>query len=103
MQDLAHQYDVAILGSGLSGSMLACILAKQGASVVLIDEGTHPRFAIGESTIPHTSLLTLLLAQKYGVPELENIAYPERIAEKVCSTCGIKRAFGFAYHRAGKI
>lgn len=102
MQDLAHQYDVAILGSGLSGSMLACILAKQGASVVLIEEGTHPRFAIGESTIPHTSLLTLLLAQKYGVPELENIAYPERIAEKVCSTCGIKRAFGFVFHRSGE-
>jgi FADH2 O2-dependent halogenase len=44
----------------------------------------------------------LLLAQKYGVPELENIAYPDRIAEKVCSSCGIKRAFGFAYHRPGQ-
>jgi len=102
LQDLAHQYDVAILGSGLSGSMLACILAKRGVSVILIDEGTHPRFAVGESTIPHTSLLTLVLAQKYDVPELEDIARPERIAERVCSTCGIKRAFGFAYHRPGK-
>ena len=103
LQSSLHRFDVAILGSGLSGSMLASILAKKGVSVVLIDAGTHPRFAIGESTIPHTSLLTLLLAQKYGVPELENIAYPDRIAEHVCTTCGIKRAFGFAYHRPGKI
>jgi FADH2 O2-dependent halogenase len=102
LQSSLHRFDVAILGSGLSGSMLASILAKKGVSVVLIDAGTHPRFAIGESTIPHTSLLTLLLAQKYGVPELENIAYPDRIAEHVCTTCGIKRAFGFAYHRRGE-
>jgi len=101
--DPAHSFDVAILGSGLSGSMLACILAKKGVRVVLIDEGTHPRFAIGESTIPQTSLLTLLLAEKYGVPELENIAFPERIVQKVCSSCGVKRAFGFAYHRPGLI
>jgi tetracycline 7-halogenase / FADH2 O2-dependent halogenase len=103
MQDFAHRFDVAIIGSGLSGSMLACILSKKSVSVVLIDEGTHPRFAVGESTIPQTSLLTLVLAQKYGVPELENIAYPERIADRVCSTCGIKRAFGFAYHRPGEL
>jgi FADH2 O2-dependent halogenase len=103
MHDFAHQFDVAIIGSGLSGSMLACILSKKGVSVVLIDESTHPRFAVGESTIPHTSLLTLVLAQKYGIPELENLAHPDRIADHVCSTCGIKRAFGFAYHRPGQI
>jgi len=102
LQGSEHRFDVAILGSGLSGSMLACVLARKGVSVVLIDAGTHPRFAVGESTIPHTSLLTLLLAQKYSVPELENIAYPDRIADRVCTTCGIKRAFGFAYHRPGQ-
>lgn len=103
LQDTEHQFDVAILGTGLSGSMLACVLAMKVVSVVLIDAGTHPRFAVGESTIPHTSLLTLVMAQKYGVPELENIAYPDRIAERVCTTCGIKRAFGFAYHRPGQV
>jgi|CZKH01.1.fsa_nt_gi FADH2 O2-dependent halogenase len=102
LQGSSHRFDVAILGSGLSGSMLACVLANKGVRVVLIDAGTHPRFAVGESTIPHTSLLTLVLSQKYGVPELENIAYPDRIAEHVCTSCGIKRAFGFAYHRTGK-
>ena len=32
-----HNFDVAILGSGLSGSMIAAILGKKGVSVLLID------------------------------------------------------------------
>ena len=61
-------FDVAILGNGLSGSLLATILGKLGVSVVLIDGEQHPRFAVGESTIPHTSLLISLLAEKYDLP-----------------------------------
>lgn len=34
--------DVAILGSGLAGSIMGAILARQGANVVLIDAGQHP-------------------------------------------------------------
>ena len=44
-----EQYDVAILGAGFEGSMLGTILACNGAKVVIIDAGTHPRFALGES------------------------------------------------------
>lgn len=94
-------FDVAILGSGMAGSIMAAILAKQGIRVLLIDSDVHPRFAVGESTIPHTSLLMSLLAEKYGLPELENTIFPERLAKHVCTTCGVKRTFGFAYHRAG--
>ncbi len=81
---------------------MAAILAKQGVSVVMIDAETHPHFAIGESTIPHTSLLLSLLAERYGVPELEDLTYPDRVAKHITTTCGIKRAFGFAYHRPGE-
>lgn len=95
-------FDVAILGSGMAGTILATLLAKQNVSVILIDASSHPRFAVGESTIPHTSLLLSLLAQQYGVPEIDNLAYPDRIAQHVCTTCGIKRSFGFAYHRPGQ-
>lgn len=95
-------YDVAILGSGMSGPIIASILAKHGARVVMIDKQPHPRFAVGESTIPHTSLLLSILAERYGVPELENIAHPERVAEHVAPSSGIKRSFGFAYHREGQ-
>jgi FADH2 O2-dependent halogenase len=102
LQENVHNFDVAILGNGLSGSMLAAVLARHGVSVVLIDAEMHPRFAVGESTIPHTSLLISLIADKYDVPELDYLVYSDRLADHVCTTCGIKRSFGFVYHREGK-
>ena len=102
IQESKHDFDVAILGNGLSGSLLATILGKQGVSVVLIDADQHPRFAVGESTIPHTSLLVSLLAEKYGLPELEHLIDADGLAEHVCTTCGIKRHFGYVYHRPGQ-
>jgi len=45
IQETKHDFEVAILGNGLSGSMLGTILGKKGASVVIIDEDQHPRFA----------------------------------------------------------
>jgi tetracycline 7-halogenase / FADH2 O2-dependent halogenase len=95
-------FDVAILGGGLSGSMLGAILAKQGVNVVIIEEDVHPRFAVGESTTPHTSLLISLLAERFGMPEIEHIAYPERLPKHVCTTAGLKRFFGFVYQREGQ-
>jgi tetracycline 7-halogenase / FADH2 O2-dependent halogenase len=102
LQESKHDFDVAILGNGLSGSLLATILGKQGVSVVLIDGEQHPRFAVGESTIPHTSLLISLLAEKYDLPELDDLVDAEGLAKRVCATCGIKRHFGYVYHRPGQ-
>jgi FADH2 O2-dependent halogenase len=102
IQESKHDFDVAILGNGLSGSLLATILGKQGVSVVLIDADQHPRFAVGESTIPHTSLVVSLLAEKYGLPELEHLVDTDGLAKHVCTTCGIKRHFGYVYHRPGQ-
>jgi len=98
----ARRFDVAIIGGGLSGSMLGAILAKQGVSVVIIEEDVHPRFEVGESTTPHTSLLISLLAERLGLPEIEHIAYPERLPEHLPPTSGLKRFFGFVYHREGQ-
>ena len=95
-------YDVAILGSGLAGATLAACLANNGASVVVIDAGTHPRFAIGESTIPYTSMLMRLVAERYGVPEIKRLATFENVQSGITSNCGIKRNFGFLYHREGQ-
>src|SRR2546430_2734249 len=102
LQENVHNFDVAILGNGLSGSMLAAVLARHGVSVVLIDAEVHPRFAVGESTIPHTSLLISLIADKYDVPELDYLVNTDRLADHVCTTCGIKRSFGYVFHREGK-
>lgn len=98
----SRTYDVAILGSGMAGTILGSILARHGVEVLILESKSHPRFAIGESTIPHTSLLISILAARHDVPEIDHIAYPDRILKHVCTTCGIKRSFGFAYHREGE-
>ncbi|MEM9510659.1 MAG: NAD(P)/FAD-dependent oxidoreductase, partial [Cyanobacteria bacterium P01_E01_bin.35] len=98
-----EQFDVIILGSGIGGSTLATVLAKQQAKVLMIDKGTHPRFAIGEAITSHTEHLLSLLSHYYSVPELENLSSFKTIQENIStSACGYKRSFGFLYHRDGK-
>ncbi|MGC4042192.1 MAG: tryptophan 7-halogenase [Armatimonas sp.] len=63
-------YDLAIVGSGMGGSLLALAARKLGLSVVLIERGKHPRFAIGESTSPLMNLLLEELAHNYDLPQL---------------------------------
>jgi FADH2 O2-dependent halogenase len=90
--------DVAILGSGLAGA----ILARNGAETVVLDKNAHPRFAIGESTIPQTSLMLKVLADRYDVPEFHNISSWSRIDSSVTKACGVKLAAGFVYHRKNR-
>ncbi|MBE7636513.1 FAD-dependent oxidoreductase [Sneathiella sp. P13V-1] len=46
-------YDVAIIGAGPAGALAAKKLRDQGASVVILERETFPRFSIGESLLPH--------------------------------------------------
>ncbi|CCK24882.1 FAD dependent oxidoreductase [Streptomyces davaonensis JCM 4913] len=94
--------DVVILGSGLAGTALAAVLARGGASVLLIDADSHPRFALGESTTPYTSMLMRLMSERYDVPELKHLTTFESVQGKVATTSGIKKNFGFLYHREGE-
>ncbi|MFF0861358.1 NAD(P)/FAD-dependent oxidoreductase [Nonomuraea sp. NPDC003560] len=96
------QYDVAILGSGMAGSMLAAVLARNGVEVLLVDQGTHPRFAVGESTIPYTSAMTRIIADRYRVPEIGALASFKGIQRHISRNSGIKQNFGFVYHREGR-
>lgn len=91
--------DVVIIGSGFAGSILASILARNGASVVVLDAGSHPRFAVGESTTRIASLRMKIIAERYGVPELKSLASFEGLHSEVSASCGIKDSFGFIYHR----
>ncbi|MBT5120924.1 MAG: NAD(P)-binding protein, partial [Planctomycetes bacterium] len=70
MPEQNKKFDVAIIGSGMGGSTLAAILARQGLNVVVFEAGQHPKFAIGESTILETSEMMRALAEFYDVPEL---------------------------------
>lgn len=95
-------YDVAVLGSGMAGGMLGAVLARNGVKVLLIDAGTRPRFAVGESTIPYTSCLTRIIAERYQVPEIAPLASFTTIHKKVTPMCGRKLNFGFVYHQQGR-
>jgi FADH2 O2-dependent halogenase len=90
--------EVAIVGSGFAGSLLARVLTVLGYDVVLLERGTHPRFAIGESSTPLANLSLERIGIRYGMADCYNLAthgrwrahYPEL-------SRGLKR--GFSYYR----
>lgn len=96
-----HQTDVIVLGSGLAGSIAALCLSRHGLRTTVLDQGVHPRFALGESTTTPSSLWLRVLAERFGVPELLNLASAEALTRNVATTSGVKSNFGFLYHRPG--
>ena len=42
--------DIVVIGAGFSGSLISMLLQRIGLRPILIDRGSHPRFAIGESS-----------------------------------------------------
>jgi len=94
-----EKYDVVIVGTGIGGTVLGAILARHGLKVVLIDAEMHPRFAVGESTIATTTLTLELMALRFDVPELAHITSIAEVSANVMPSCGVKRNFGFVYHR----
>lgn len=93
------RWDVLVLGSGFSGSILSAALARMGKRVLLVERGRHPRFAVGESTSPLTNLLIEEIADEYRLPWLRPLstwgtwrhAYPNL-------DVGLKRGFTFFTH-----
>jgi FADH2 O2-dependent halogenase len=92
-------FDLAVIGSGFGGSLLAMIARRLGRSVALIERGRHPRFVIGESSTPLADLLWAELTRRYDLPRLLPLtkwgswqrAYPQL-------GCGLKRGFSFFHH-----
>jgi FADH2 O2-dependent halogenase len=91
--------DLAIIGSGFGGALLAMVVRRLGRRVLLLERGRHPRFAIGESASPLAGVVLESLAERYDLPRLAPLAsygawrrtYPE-------VTCGLKRGFTFFRH-----
>jgi tetracycline 7-halogenase / FADH2 O2-dependent halogenase len=92
-------YDLAIIGSGFAGSLLAMIAHQLGRSVVLLERGSHPRMVIGESSTPLSNLLLQELATCYDLPALLPLTkwgtWQQRYPEV---SCGLKRGFSFFHH-----
>jgi tetracycline 7-halogenase / FADH2 O2-dependent halogenase len=97
-----QQCDVVILGSGLGGSITAAILARQHANVVLIDAGSHPRFAVGESMTPQLVEWLHLLSLRYDVPELKYLLDVKAVTKNIGPYHGRKHNFGFVIHKEGE-
>jgi len=100
---VSADYDLAVVGAGFAGSLLAMIARRLGKSVILLERGKHPRFAIGESTTPLSNLLLEELAARYDLPNLRPLCkwgtwrqtHPEL-------ACGLKRGFTFYRHQPGR-
>lgn len=100
---MTESCEVAIVGSGFAGSLLARVLAILGYDVVLLERGAHPRFAIGESTTPLANLSLERLGVRYGLPDCYRLAahgrwlshYPELRR-------GLKRGFTYYRHHPGE-
>jgi FADH2 O2-dependent halogenase len=95
--------DIAILGAGFGGTLLALIARRQGHRVVLIERGTHPRFAIGESSTPLADFKLARIADHFGLDWLRPFAkYGTWKAAYPHVRCGLKRGFSFFRHEAGR-
>ena len=96
-------FDIAVVGSGFAGVLMAMISRRLGLSVVLLEKGKHPRFAIGESSTPLANLILEELGDRYDLPAVRPLAkwgtwqaaHPE-------IACGLKRGFTFFHHEAGR-
>lgn len=92
--------DIAIVGSGFGGTLTALIAQQLGFRVAVCDIGTHPRFAIGESSTPLADRLLKSLAERYSLPMLMPLtqygswkqSYPQL-------NVGRKRGFSYLRHR----
>jgi len=97
-------FDIAVIGSGFAGSITAMIARKLGHSVVLLEKGKHPRFAIGESSTPLANLILEELSERFGLANVRPLAkwgswqqvHPE-------IACGLKRGFTFFHHEFGRV
>lgn len=100
--DPAVSYDVAVLGSHLAGAVLAAAVARQGYRVLLLDavEG-EDHGPWGETTVPYTAEVFLLIADRFELPEFAAFGAFADLPPEIRRASGVKRSLAFFYHRAG--
>jgi FADH2 O2-dependent halogenase len=99
--DGRERYDIAIIGSGISGSTLGAILARSGLKVIVFEGGAHPKFAVGESMILETSETMRAMAELFDVPELAYFSSENYLAH-IGTSHGVKRHFSYLHHSEGQ-
>ena len=100
---MEHRADIAIVGGGFGGALMAMVARRLGRSVVLLERGNHPRFAIGESSTPLANLFLQQIAEEHDLPQLLPFRrWGEWQREHPEIGCGLKRGFSFFYHTLGQ-
>src|SRR6186713_3306517 len=95
---MTERHEIVVVGSGFAGSLMARVLAVLGYDVVLLERGTHPRFAIGESSTPLANLSLERIATRYGLDDCYDLAAHGRwMKNHPGLRRGLKR--GFTYYR----
>ncbi len=73
-----RHFDIALFGSTASVYMLAGCLARNGDGVALFQDRSTEPDTTGEATIPYTSMIFELVADRYQVAEIKDIARTTR-------------------------
>lgn len=93
------RFDVAVVGTGFAGSLLAMIAQRLGLRVILLERGRHPRVVIGESSTPLSNLLLEELATRYDLANVRPLSkWGSWQRSHPDLACGLKRGFSFFHH-----
>jgi len=97
------RFQLAIIGSGFAGSLLAMTARRAGLSVLLIERGRHPRFVIGESSTPLANLLLEEISDEFDLPFVRTFSkWGTWQQEHADIACGLKRGFTFFKQEPGR-
>jgi FADH2 O2-dependent halogenase len=100
---MAQHFQIVVVGSGFSGSLMAMIAHQLGFSTALLERGRHPRFVIGESSTPLANLLLEQIADDFNLPFLRPLSkWGTWQKQTPHLPCGLKRGFTFYHHTLGK-
>ncbi|MBD0838238.1 NAD(P)/FAD-dependent oxidoreductase [Streptomyces sp. TRM68416] len=100
--DPREKYDVAVLGATMAGGLLAAVLARQGVRVLVVPSAEDRTEPSGETTVPYTAEVFLLLAKRFDIPEIAAFGLFPDLPADVRRDSGIKKSLGFLYHRRGQ-
>jgi len=100
---MAQQFQIIVVGSGFSGTLMAMIAHQLGFSTALLERGRHPRFVIGESSTPLANLLLEQISDEFNLPSVRPLSkWGTWQKQTPHLPCGLKRGFTFYHHTLGR-
>ncbi|MGW7302790.1 NAD(P)/FAD-dependent oxidoreductase [Streptomyces sp. NPDC054829] len=100
--DFRERYDVAVLGGTMASGLLAAVLARQGVRVLVVPGAEDRSEPSGETTVPYTAEVFLLLAKRFDIPEIAAFGLFPDLPADVRRDSGVKKSLGFLHHRVGQ-